>query len=83
MQKYISTNVQIPQDLWKEVKIKGAKEGKTMKALVLEGLNYVMGQNQCSKDQESAKELLLKYSGKETSPLTDGSVEHDKYIYDK
>lgn len=83
MQKYISTNIQISPDLWKAVKIKAAEEGKSMKELIVEGLLYIIGRSQSSRGRGSVKTVLLKYSHKETSPLTDGSVHHDKYIYGK
>lgn len=84
MQKEVSTNIHLPVDVWKAVKVKAAQEGKSMKQLVLEGLSYVLKRKEKKEaGKDSLRELLLKYAGTMTTGLTDGSVNHDKYIYDK
>lgn len=82
MQKVVSTNIHLPEELWKEVKIQAAKQGKTMREIIVDGICLVLGKKSPLKKSASAGKFLLSFSGKGISNITDGSVNHDHYIYD-
>lgn len=81
MQKVISTNIQIPETLWKAVKVKAAKEGKSMKTLIVEGLDFVLKKGSKTQPTESLNHSLLKFSAKISISETQGSENHDDIIY--
>jgi hypothetical protein len=82
MQKYVSTNVHIPQALWKAVKIFAAQEGRSMRDLILEGLSLALRKQKAHSEKGSPAKLLLRFAGKAPSSVTDGSTEHDRYLYE-
>ncbi len=83
MQKEISTNLKIPENLWKAIKIKAAQDGKTMKDLILQGIQHVLNPVGLPQKNKSPQNFLMKFSGKVSLPITDGSVKHDQYLYKK
>ena len=90
MQRTISTNIHLPEEVWRAVKIRAAEQGRSMKDLILEGLKGVLGRSSPDTNVSSEKnapssfrKLCLRFSGTAESGVTDGSVEHDRYIYDK
>lgn len=83
MQEEISTNIRIPTEIWRAVKIKAAQEGKTMKDLILEGIEKVLHRGQPLHKKGSAREFLLAFSGKAPSKKVDASIEHDRYLDEK
>lgn len=82
MQKDISTNIHIPEDLWRAIKIRAAEEGTSMKQLILEGISIVLKKRPARASSGSGRDLLLKFSGKAKSKVRDGSSAHDRYIYE-
>lgn len=81
MQGEVSTNIRIPEDKWKAIKVKAAQEGRSMKDLILEGIAVVLGREEPI-DQEgpSGKDLLLEFSGRVALNIPDGSSQHDRYL---
>lgn len=43
MQRDISTNIRIPEELWRAIKIRAAEEKRSMKDLFLEALGLLLG----------------------------------------
>lgn len=85
MQRDISTNIRIPEEIWRAVKIKAAEQGRSMKDLILEGMRIVLNikaDQLPEKGRSSLRDLFLEFSGKVGTDVTDGSTEHDRYIYD-
>lgn len=82
MQKDISTNLRIPEEIWRAIKIRAAEEGKSMKELILQGISNVLGRKGTKTDESRKNNPLLEFLGKVKSDVTDGSAEHDKYIDD-
>ena len=83
MQKDISTNIRIPENLWRSIKVKAAQEGKSMKDLILEGISIVLKEEKLSLKKEPPKDLLLEFSGRIDVDVPDGSIRHDHYLYEK
>ena len=90
MQRTISTNIHLPEEVWRAVKIRAAEQGRSMKDLILEGRKGVLARSSPDTKESSAenasssfKKLCLRFLGTAESGVTDGSVEHDRYIYDK
>lgn len=85
MQRDISTNIRIPEEIWKAIKIRAAEQGRSMKDLILEGVRIILEKkaDQSTQGRSSLKDLFLEFSGKIESDVTDGSTEHDRYIYDE
>ncbi|MBI2980780.1 MAG: hypothetical protein HYY44_00465 [Deltaproteobacteria bacterium] len=80
MQKSISTNIQIPQEIWRAVKIRAAEEGRSMKDLILEGLKIVLGKKSMPQESASLSDLFKEFSGTIQANVTDGSSDHDRYL---
>lgn len=81
MQKYISTNIHLPEPLWRAVKVRAAEEGKSMKQLIVEGLSLLLRKSRAT-ESPNDKGLLLRFAGKVEADVTDGSTHHDEYLYD-
>lgn len=82
MRQGISTNIILPEDIFRAVKIKAAKERKSMKQLVIEALSILLRQEHKNQSQQSATNMLLKFSGTIKTGRRDGSLFHDEIIYD-
>ena len=54
MQTDVSTNLRLPLDDWKAIKVKAAQEGKSMKELMLEGIRIVLGREKESSPASSS-----------------------------
>ncbi len=80
MQSSISTNIRLPKEVWKAIKIRAAEEGRSMKDLILEGIEKVLQPEQAKINEP--KNPLTQFLGKVESSAPDGSVAHDRYLED-
>jgi hypothetical protein len=83
MQKNISTNIHIPEHLYKATKIEAVRQGKTMRQLILDGLRLVLGGKEEGRARSKYQQnLFSEFSGKAKAKPKDASVKHDRYLYD-
>ena len=79
MQTDVSTNLRLPLEDWKAIKVKAAQEGKSMKELILEGIRFVLGREKQDSPAPSSS-LLMEFAGKAKVSIKDGSTNHDDYL---
>jgi len=87
---FVSTNLRFPRERLKELRIRAAQEGISLAELVREAvdahLGYARQKKRKAKTLEEAfpNDPFFKIIGRiKGKGHPDGSVNHDKYIYDK
>ena len=81
--EYVSTNVRLPRELLKNLKLKAVEEEKSMGEVLRDILEKALAsQNQkiLSKKKEK-KNPFTKIIGLGASGVSDGGVNHDYYLY--
>lgn len=79
---YVSTNIRLQENVLKELKIKAAKENKSLAQLIRESVDYILGREK--KDLTNAqfkKDSLWNIVGMFENDISDGSVNHDRDLY--
>lgn len=75
---YAVTNIRLPKDVLKNLKIKAAYEGKSLAQLIREAIGkYILGE----KTKKHKKDSFLNIIGIYSDGIKDGSVHHDRDIY--
>lgn len=78
--EYVTTNIRIPKEMWKSLKNKAMYERKSLAQLFREGAAYILGEKELTKSQFK-NDPFCKIIGKGSS-IEDGSVRHDRDIYE-
>jgi len=76
---FVTTNIRIPREIWKSLKEKALREGKSLSQLFREGAIYVLGWRKVAKSQFK-NDPFYKIIGKGNRKKRD-SVEHNKNLY--
>ena len=79
--KYTATNIRLPEKTLESLKIRAAKERKSLAQMVRDAieLTYHIGGEEKSMDPK--KDALYGLMGAYESGLADGAVRHDRDIY--
>lgn len=82
-EKMVRTQVYLPRDVYEQLKKRADKEGLTMAHQIREALaQYVVGENVEEGAPVFTKDdPIWEMVGMLKSGITDGSYNHDKYIY--
>ncbi len=83
-EKMVRTQVYLPADIYQQLKERGEREGLTLAHQIREALaEYVAAADQDDEELPvlSADDPIWNIVGMVESGVTDGSVNHDKYIY--
>ena len=90
MTEYVTTNIRLPKDLYRQVKRRALDEEKSLAQLIRESIVEYLAEPQVAEPRSLGEDTLLAW---ETDPLwligtdttiadvTDGSVNHDLYLY--
>lgn len=79
--KYTATNIRLPEKTLEALKIRAAKERKSLAQMVRDAIElaYHIGSDEKAVDPQ--KDPLQRLIGACESGLTDGAVRHDRDIY--
>ncbi len=81
-EKMVRTQVYLPRDIYEELKMRASKSGSTMAVQIREALAEYVTSADTKKGQTLADDdLIWNLIGIGESGISDGSVNHDKYIY--
>ncbi|NIP26810.1 MAG: ribbon-helix-helix protein, CopG family [Phycisphaerae bacterium] len=82
-EKMVRTQVYLPRDIYEQLKERADKEGLTMASQIREALaQYVVESKEEDKEPVLTKDdPIWDMIGMGKSDITDGSYNHDKYIY--
>jgi predicted DNA-binding protein len=81
-EKMVRTQVYLPQDIYEKLRSRADEEGITMAAQIREALaEYVVEKPEKKEHILTADDPIWELIGIGESGITDGSVNHDKYIY--
>lgn len=69
------TTVEIPDEIYRELKIKAAREGKTVREIVLQGLQQELENNEKSRPIRKLKLPLIRSSRPGTLDLTNEQID--------
>ena len=79
---YVTTNVRLPKEMLKALRLKAAREDKSIAQLIREAIQTTFFREKATKLSEAEfKEELFKIVGLGESGIRDGSIHHDDYIY--
>ena len=81
-EKMVRTQVYLPQDIYEKLKNRAEEEGVTMANQIREALvEYVVEKPKKKEHILTSEDPIWQLMGIGESGITDGSVNHDKYIY--
>jgi tartrate dehydratase alpha subunit/fumarate hydratase class I-like protein len=81
-EKMVRTQVYLPRDIYEQLKERGEREGLTLAHQIREALvEYVAIADEEDLPILTADDPIWNIVGMVESGVTDGSVNHDKYIY--
>ena len=79
----ITTNIRLPKDMLKRLKLRAVEEEKSVSQLIREAIeNYLFGKTTSPPD-ESQTDPIMKIIGIAQSGIKDGSIAHDRYLHGK
>lgn len=90
MTEYVTTNIRLPKDLYRQIKRRALDEEKSLAQLIRESIVEYLAEPQVAESKSLDEESLLSW---EHDPLwligtdatiadvTDGSVNHDLHLY--
>ena len=90
MIEYVTTNIRLPRDLYREAKQRAIEEEKSLAQVIRESVaQYLVGQQSIelepsadlATDDWENDPLWLIGTDATTADVTDGSVNHDLYLY--
>ena len=79
---YVTTNIRLPREMLRALKLKAAREDKSLAQLVREAIHDTFFEETPTKlTATEFRRELFKIVGLGESGISDGSIHHDKYIY--
>jgi hypothetical protein len=81
MQDLVATNIRLPREKLKALKLKAVEEGKSVSQLIREAIELILPPQKTLTEEEFKNDPFFKIIGVCESGIKDGSVNHDKYIY--
>ncbi|MBI4584450.1 MAG: ribbon-helix-helix protein, CopG family [Planctomycetes bacterium] len=80
---HTTTNLRLPKEMLKRLKLKAVEEGKSVSQLIREAIEtYIFGRGHAAK-MNLRSDPLKKIVGLCRSGRRDGSTAHDRYLYGK
>lgn len=83
MTSHTTTNLRLPKEMLKRLKLKAVEENKSMSQLVREAIeSYIFCQkkpHQVNAESDPLRNII----GMARSGIKDGSIAHDRYLYGK
>ena len=81
MALYVITNLRLPKEMLKRLKLKAIEQDKSVSQLLREAIeNYILSQT-TSKKGDYQTDSFNHIIGIARSGIKDGSVAHDRYLY--
>jgi hypothetical protein len=84
MTEYVTTNIRLPRDLYRQAKRRALEEEKSLAEVIRESVaQYLVGGPKSEVDIQAWENDPLWLIGTDatTADVTDGSVNHDYYLY--
>jgi hypothetical protein len=81
MVHYTTTNLRLPKEILKQLKLKAVEEGKSVSQLIREAIETYHFESKKPKKVEYRSDPLNKIIGMARSGIKDGSTAHDRYLY--
>ena len=82
MAEYKVTNVRLPAETLRKLRIRAAEEGKSIAQLVRESIMiYLESPSPATAEEMLAEDPFFSLGASGHSGLGDGSVAHDRYLY--
>jgi hypothetical protein len=84
MTEYVTTNVRLPKELYRQAKRRALEEEKSLAEVIRESVTqYLVGESKAEVDREAWENDPLWLIGTDATiaDVTDGSVNHDYYLY--
>lgn len=78
---FVATNVRLPRETLDELRVKAARERKSLAQLIREAIEHTFGIGATNRPADPARDPFHKLIGAWESGLTDGAVRHDRDIY--
>lgn len=79
---YVTTNIRVPKDVLRSLKLKALQEDKSVAQLIREAIEQILfkGERDLGK-REFEKDPFLKIIGMCRTGVKDGAIHHDRDIY--
>lgn len=79
---FVTTNIRLPEWMLRALKIKAAKENKSVAQLIRESAEYILGRKEEHiTNFQFKKDPFWKIVGMFDDGIKDGSIHHDRDIY--
>ncbi|MFA5140839.1 MAG: ribbon-helix-helix protein, CopG family [Elusimicrobiota bacterium] len=79
--QYVATNIRLPKDVLQALKVRAAKEGKSMAQMIREALRKAFGIGAEKDAVDPRRDPLYDLLGAWESGIADGAENHDKDVY--
>ncbi|MFH0802124.1 MAG: ribbon-helix-helix domain-containing protein [bacterium] len=83
IRKYVATNIRLPEEIHKMLRLRALQEGKSVSQLMREAAEHLL-QGAFNKDlpeKEYRKDSFFKLAGFYADGVRDGSANHDHMLY--
>lgn len=81
MSNLVTTNIRLPREMIKALKIRAAEEGKNMSFLIREAVEEYLSEKIELTPSDYDEDPFAEIMGLVASGTKDGSVAHDRYLY--
>ncbi len=90
MSEYVTTNIRLPKEVYREMKHRALEEEKSLAQVIRESIVEYLAEPQAAKRRALAEETPIDWDNDPLSligtdpvmaDVTDGSVNHDLYLY--
>ena len=90
MTEYVTTNIRLPKDIYREIKHRALEEEKSLAQIIRESVMQYLAAPEVAESREEEAEavddwendpLWLIGADATVADVTDGSVNHDLYLY--
>lgn len=81
MEELVATNIRLPRSKLKALKLKAVEESKSLSQLIREIIENICSDKEIIENKDIKRDTFFKIVGMYESGIKDGSINHDKHIY--